>query len=317
VQIFESLSAVPPSFGPSAVAIGKFDGMHAGHQSVLAELRLEAALSGLTSVALTFDRHPLSLLRPELCPNPLISNAQKLQLIEKAGIDAALMLSFDKPFSELTPREFVQTILSEAVHTKSVLVGADFRFGVRGSGTVEILAELGREYGFSVRTVHDVLPVGLEEAGRRASSTWIRELLDSGQVADAARLLGRLPTVRAVVVGGAERGRKLGYPTANLSREIEGYVPADGVYAAKITIHGDQFGAAVSVGNNPTFDGVPDKQVEAHVLDQKLDLYGKVVELGFVDYIRPMKKFPDAAALVAQMAIDDVRIREVLGIAES
>ncbi len=153
----------------------------------------------------------------------------------------------------------------------------------------------------------------LADGERPISSTLVRERMDRGDVTGATALLGRQPSVRATVVHGFERGRTLGYPTANLSHEVEGFVPADGVYAARLTLDGRTMPAAVSVGNNPTFDGVPEKQIEAHVLDETIDLYGKKVVLHFVEYIRPMKKFPDADALVAQMRADELRIRSILG----
>jgi riboflavin kinase / FMN adenylyltransferase len=312
MQFFGSLAEVPKNFGPSAVAIGKFDGMHSGHQRLLSELRLESDRAGLVSVAVTFDRHPLSLLKPDSCPDPLISNAQKVELLEAAGIDATIMLTFDREFSELAPRAFVEDILVTALRTKSVLVGADFRFGAKGQGSVESLMEFGAEFDFSVRRIDDVVPEEVVAQGRRASSTWIRELLSQGKVTDAAKLLGRLPSVRATVVRGEQRGRTLGYPTANLGHDLEGFAPADGVYAAWIWIDGKRFGSAVSVGNNPTFAGVRGRQIEAYVLDESLDLYGKSVEIEFVDYIRPMNKFEDAAALVAQMNTDEQVIRSIL-----
>jgi riboflavin kinase / FMN adenylyltransferase len=314
VRLYESLDDVPAGFGPSAVAIGKFDGMHAGHQRVLAELREQADRAGLVAVAVTFDRHPLSLLDPSACPDPLISNAQKVELIEDTGVDVTLMLAFDKPFSEQSPREFVERMLLHALDTKVVMVGADFRFGSRGGGTVNTLREFGTEFGFEVQLVPDVVPGadGALVAARRASSTWIRELLSHGRVAESRVLLGRRPTVRGVVVDGEKRGKTLGYPTANLGSDIEGYLPADGVYAARITIDHEPFDAAVSIGNNPTFSGERARRLEAHVLDQSLELYGKTVEIEFVEYVRPMEKFDDADALVQQMHLDEKRIREIL-----
>jgi riboflavin kinase/FMN adenylyltransferase len=151
------------------------------------------------------------------------------------------------------------------------------------------------------------------DSSRRASSTWVRELLADGNVREAAHLLGHIPSIRSVVVHGAKRGRELGYPTANLSPQIEGFIPRDGVYAAWLRIDGNRYGSAVSIGNNPTFDGIPDKQVEAHVLDEKLDLYDKTVEIDFVEYIRPMNKFSGVEALVAQMGVDEQLIRSILG----
>ena len=312
MQLFESLSEVPEGFGPSAVSIGKFDGVHAGHRRVLAELRGVADAAGLAAVAVTFDRNPLSLIRPELCPAPLVSNEQKLDLLAETGIDATLMLTFDEQLRDLSPREFAESVLAGAIHASIVFVGSDFRFGAKGAGTVETLTELGRELGFEVRLIDSVVAPAGAQAERRASSTWVRELLAEGRVAEAAVVLGRAPSIRAEIVGGEQRGREMGYPTANLSHDVEGFVPADGVYAARILIDGVSYAAAVSIGNNPTFVGVPDKTVEAHVLDETFDLYGTIVDLSFIEYIRPMNKFPDVDALVAQMNRDEDRIREVL-----
>ena len=309
MQVFRALDQIPPDFGPSAVAIGKFDGVHAGHRAVIETLAAVASARGLVSAVLTFDRNPLSLLRPEICPEPLVSNAQKLDLLKATGIDATVMVEFDHEFADLTPEEFARTILVDALHASIVLVGSDFRFGAKGSGSVDTLRDFGTAYGFEVSVVADV--TGGDE--RRASSTWVRELLSEGAVAEAATLLGHVPSIRSHVVHGAKRGRELGYPTANLAPQIEGFVPRDGVYAAWLRVDGQRYGAAVSIGNNPTFDGVPDKQVEAHVLDQKLDLYDKTVELDFIEYIRPMNKFSGVEALVAQMGVDEERIRGILG----
>jgi riboflavin kinase/FMN adenylyltransferase len=227
------------------------------------------------------------------------------------------MLTFDRAFSELSPREFVQQILVDALHASVVMVGSDFRFGVRGSGTVETLEQLGAELGFTVCLIDDVVPpaAGALDADRRASSTWVRELLSEGRVAEATAVLGYEPRLRGVVVMGAQRGRELGYPTANLSPDVEGFIPADGVYAAWFTVDGVRYGSAVSIGNNPTFEGVPDKQVEAHVLDETIDLYGKTVELAFVEYIRGMVKYSTVEALIAQIADDERRVRPLLGYA--
>ena len=156
--------------------------------------------------------------------------------------------------------------------------------------------------------------VSVGNDARRASSTMIRELLEAGDVAGAALPLGRLHSIRSTVVHGEQRGRELGYPTANLSPDLEGFIPRDGVYAAWATVRGVRYGAAVSVGNNPTFEGVPQKQVEAHLLDQRLDLYGETIELEFVEYIRSMVKFESADALAVQMRTDEDRIRTVLDI---
>jgi len=317
VEFYQTLSEVPAGFGPTAVAIGKFDGVHAGHRRVIDALLTVAAERSLTSTIVTFDRHPLRLLRPELCPPPLVSNAQKVELLAGAGVDTTLMLAFDLPFSQLSPEQFVRSILVDALHARVVMVGSDFRFGVRGSGTVDTLRELGSTHGFDVHVIDDVVAPRVStdsaaETTRRASSTWIRELLAEGDVAEAATVLGHIPSVRGVVVKGAQRGRELGFPTANLSPGMEGFIPRDGVYAAWFTVDGRRYGSAVSIGNNPTFDGVPDKQVEAHLLDEDIDLYGKTVEVAFVEYIRGQVKYSTIEALIEQIADDEEKVRVIL-----
>lgn len=309
MQFISSLSGIPADFGPSAVTVGKFDGVHTGHRSVLEALRELAADRGLVPTVLTFDRNPLSLLDPESCPAPLVSNEQKRELLAATGIDTMVMLPFDRRFSEQSAEQFVRSVLVDALHAKIVFVGPDFRFGEHGNGDVAMLAAAGARLGFEVRSVEAMKSGGQ----RRVSSTWIRRLLSEGKVAAAARLLGRAPAVRGVVVRGEQRGRALGYPTANLSPELEGFIPADGVYAGWLTVDGRTLPAAASVGNNPTFDGVPDQRVEAHVLDTELDLYDKTVELSFVEWIRGMEKFDSVDDLVARMRQDEVRARRVLG----
>jgi riboflavin kinase/FMN adenylyltransferase len=310
VQFWDALVDVPADFGPSAVTIGKFDGVHVGHRAVVDLLEEVAAERGLTSAVVTFDRHPLAVLRPGSVPRALVSNRQKRELLEGAGVAATLMLTFDDELRSLTPEQFVDRILVGALHARVVFVGDDFRFGVRGSGTVDTLRELGAERGLEVVSIDDVRLGG----GRRASSTWIRELLDAGDVRRAGELLGREPAVRGIVVHGEQRGRELGFPTANLAPDSEGYVPADGVYAAWVLIGDATWPAAVSVGHNPTFEGVPEKQVEAHLLDVSMDLYGQEITVLFVDWVRGNVAFEGIDALIEHIRADVVRTREVLGL---
>ncbi|HEY0260479.1 MAG TPA: bifunctional riboflavin kinase/FAD synthetase [Lacisediminihabitans sp.] len=305
---FGSLDDVPADFGPSAVTIGKFDGLHVGHRRVIDQLRAAADAEGLVSTVVTFDRNPLAVLHPEICPVSLSSNEQKRARLESTGIDATVMIEFTPEFSRLSPEDFVHRVLVDGLHARLVYVGSDFRFGHGGAGTVDLLVELGAESGYEVRIIEPVRPDGK----RPISSTWIRSLLADGLVGEAAELLGRLPSVRGEVVRGEQRGRELGYPTANLSPSLEGFVPADGVYAGYLTLDGQMKPAAISIGNNPTFEGVADKQVEAHVLDETIDLYGRTVEVSFVEFIRGMRKFPDVRELVAQMKRDETQIREIL-----
>ncbi|MEO7006764.1 MAG: bifunctional riboflavin kinase/FAD synthetase [Terrimesophilobacter sp.] len=305
---FTSLTDVPADFGPSAVTIGKFDGLHTGHRSVLRAVRDAAQTAGLTSTVLTFDRNPLSVLAPERCPDALVSNDQKRELLADAGIEATAMLHFDRAFSKRLPEQFVQDILVDTLHARVVFVGADFKFGARGAGNVALLQRLGRSLGFRLSVV-DAMSL---DGTNRVSATGIRQLLARGDVAAAARLLGRLHAVRGPVIRGEQRGRTLGFPTANLSPRLEGFIPADGVYAGWLTVNGEKLPAAISVGNNPTFDGVPERQVEAHVLDRDVDLYDKTVEVSFVSRIRGMEKFDGVEALVAQIGRDVSQVRALL-----
>jgi riboflavin kinase/FMN adenylyltransferase len=313
MQFYTSLGQVPADFGPSAVTIGKFDGVHSGHRAVIGELLAVAGPLGLVPTVVTFDRHPLAVLRPSAVPPALISNEQKVERLAAAGVQATLMLAFDAAFSQQAPEDFVQHVLLDALHAKIVFVGSDFRYGAKGSGNVDTLTEAGAEHGFEIRLVDEVRA----REGRRASSTWIREALAAGNVREASELLGALPTVRSVVVRGEQRGRELGFPTANLRPDLEGLIPADGVYAGWLSVDGETLPAAISVGDNPTFDGVPARQVEAHVLDRDIELYGKTVEVSFVDYIRGMKKFSGIEELIAEIEHDVSMVREILGVSHS
>lgn len=307
MRLVEGLEAVPAGFGPSAVTIGKFDGVHLGHLGVVAQLCALAAERGLEPVALTFDRHPMALFQPEACPVSLVSNAQKAQLLAATRLAATVVVEFTRAFSELSPERFVDEVLRDALDARLVLVGADFRFGHRGAGTVDTLRDLGAARGIEVVLIDDVAV-----AGERVSSTRIREHLDAGRVREAAALLGRLPAVRSTVVHGDAIGREIGFPTANLDPDMEGFLPVDGVYAAWAWIDGVRYGAAVSIGNNPTFDGVPARRTEAHLLDVSVDAYGKPITLEFVEYIRPMVKFAGIDELVAALTADAARIRGIL-----
>ena len=308
MKTYKGLDAVPAGFGPSAVTIGKFDGVHRGHRAVIDRIRSIAAEGDLRAVVVTFDRNPLALLAPDKCPDSLVSVRQKLELLATTGVDATVMLPFDRALASVPATEFVERVLVDTLQAKAVLVGSDFRYGARGAGDVALLQDLGTKFGFTVEVVDDVRP----EGERRVSSTWIRELLAEGDVRHATRLLGHTPAVSGIVVHGAKRGRELGYPTANLSPESEGLIPADGVYAGWLTDAGTRYPAAISVGNNPTFEGVAKKQVEAYVLDRELDLYDHVVDVEFVERLRGMVAFTNIPDLIDTMHADVDRAREIL-----
>lgn len=316
MMLFRDASEVPDDFGESVVAIGKFDGVHTGHRAIIDRMIAASAERGRRSVAVTFDRNPLAVLAPEKCPRPLVGNAQKAELLAATGIDATLMLTFDDALAEEDAGHFVRRVLVDALHARRVLVGNDFRFGARGAGDVGLLRRMGEEHDFAVDMIDDIASAG---GGRRVSSTWVRELLTVGDVAAAAKLLGRLPFVTGEVVHGLKRGRELGFPTANLSADSEGFVPADGVYAGRLVVRRDglvaaRYPAAISVGVNPTFGDVAQSQVEAYVLDETgLELYGARVDVEFAGRIRGMVAFEGVEKLVETMRGDVDRTREILG----
>ncbi|SNC72323.1 riboflavin kinase / FMN adenylyltransferase [Kytococcus aerolatus] len=299
----------------TVVTIGTFDGLHRGHRALLGRVTALAAERDLASVALTFHPHPLEVLHPERCPEMIVSTGQRLDLLESVGLDVAVAQQFTVELAQQSPREFVEGTYVRDLGARAVVVGRDSRFGRGNVGTVDILRELGEELGFETVVLDDVG----DEAVERWSSTAVRAALARGEVDEAARQLGRLHALRGTVVHGEHRGRELGFPTANLSADTEGLVPADGVYAGWLVrcdlpagAADARLPAAVSVGTNPTFDGQR-RTVEAHVLDRSdLDLYGEPVSIELVERLRGMERFDGVPALVEQMALDVQRAREAL-----
>ena len=319
MQRWSSLADVPPGFGPSVVTVGNFDGVHRGHQAVLRRLADDARAGGAAAVAITFDPHPIAVLRPEQAPTPLQGLRRRLDLLERTGLDAVLVMEFTRALATWSPERFVADVLVGALHAWAVVVGRDMRFGHRNSGDVATLRELGAVHGFDVVLVEDLGAADeTHPSGRRWSSTWVRELLAVGDVAGAAEVLGRPHETTGRVVHGDHRGRELGYPTANLAPDAEGMVPADGVYAGWLTVLAEPgpdlepLPAAISVGTNPTFDGL-ERRVEAHVLDRTdLDLYDRLVRVHFVRRLRPTLRFDGIEPLVEQMKLDVDDSRELL-----
>ncbi|HET8614402.1 MAG TPA: bifunctional riboflavin kinase/FAD synthetase [Actinomycetales bacterium] len=317
VERWNELQEVPAGYGPSIVTLGNFDGVHAGHRAVLGEVVTRARAVGGRAVAITFDPHPLQVLHPDRAPALITSLRQRLELMASTGLDAVLVMEFTRELATWSPREFVERVLVATLGARTVVVGRDTRFGHRNSGDVGTLQALGAELGFAVEVLGDRHP---ESADRRWSSSWVRELLLGGDVADAAAVLARPHRLAGTVVHGDHRGRELGFPTANLGEPVEGLVPADGVYAGwmlRRTLPDSDpdrmLPAAVSIGTNPTFDG-ESRRVEAYVLDRTdLDLYGEPVALELVERLRPTERFDSVEALVAQMRDDVEACRRVLG----
>jgi riboflavin kinase/FMN adenylyltransferase len=310
VQIWRSLAEVPTDLGRTAVTIGNFDGVHLGHRRVLSRTRELADAEGLTLVAVTFDPHPMAVLRPEHAPTTLTTLAVRAELLGEAGADAVLAVPFDTDVASWTPEEFATRVLVEALHAAAVVVGANFRFGRRAAGDVATLQDVGAEHDFTAEAI------ALDGGPMVWSSTYVRTCLAAGDVAGAAEALGHPYAVRGVVVQGDQRGRELGYPTANVPTDGLTAAPADGVYAGRLRrLDTDEvFPTAISVGTNPTFDGVRERRVESYVLDRTdLELYGVEVEVSFVDRLRGMVAFTSVDDLLVQMADDVVRAREILG----
>lgn len=319
VQRWIGIDDIPADLGPTVVTLGNFDGVHRGHREVLGRVVREARDRGATPVAVTFEPHPIAVLYPERAPAAVMSLEQRLDALEEVGL-AVLVLEFTREFAQQTPEEFVRATFVEALHACAVVVGKDTRFGVRNSGDVETLRELGATHGFDVIALEDIGEGAMQATQvARWSSTQLRAELLAGNVSHAAQILGRPHRVTGIVVHGDHRGRQLGYPTANLSQEHEGLVPSDGVYAGWLVrldlppgATDRTLPAAVSVGTNPTFDG-HQRRVEAYVLDRTdLDLYGERVAVEFVDHLRPTLKFDSIDALVEQMQQDVASCRAIL-----
>ena len=288
--------------GGTAVTIGAYDGVHRGHQFVIGELRRLATEGGLDSVVLTFDRHPAAVVRPESAPKLLTDLEQKLELLAATGVDHTVVLHFDEARSQEEPEDFVAEVLVGSMRARVVVVGEDFHFGRRRRGNVELLRTMGASLGFEV--AHLPLLPG-------ASSTEVRRLLAAGDVAGAAELLGRPHEVRGVVEKGDQRGRELGFPTANVAVPADILMPSPGIYAGW---YGGEQAAAISVGRRPTFkDGGAPVVLEAYLLDFAGDLYGQRGRVSFVSRLRDEERYDSIDELTGQMALDVEATRAAVG----
>lgn len=309
------MSTAPHAHTPDAApsgcvaCVGVFDGVHRGHRALVAHARERADARGLPLVVVTFDPHPMSVVRPGTEPTLLATLDHRIELLLEAGADEVDVLEFDADLASTEPEEFVEALLVDRLGVREIVVGENFRFGHLARGTTETLRAEGERLGFEV----SVLPlVGADD--QRWSSTRTRRLIAEGDVDGAARALGRPYRLDGVVVHGDHRGRELGFPTANLQWEGSPTIPADGVYAGWVTTESDRYPAAISVGTNPQFDG-RERRVEAYVLDRDdLDLYGQSIGVWFTDRIRGQETFPDAVALVERMGDDVDAARTLLGI---
>ncbi|HEX3828046.1 MAG TPA: bifunctional riboflavin kinase/FAD synthetase [Sporichthyaceae bacterium] len=296
--------------GPCVVAIGVFDGVHRGHRMLIERAAGYAAERGHLAVALTFDPHPMGVVRPERAPPLLTTLTDRIRLLGEAGAAAVLVIPFTRAVAAVSPKEFAHTVLVDGLRASMAVVGADFHFGAGRAGDVPGLQELGRQFGFDV----DAVAVQSDTMARLSSSR-ARELLAAGDVAGAAEILGRPHSLTGVVISGERRGRELGFPTANLACPPGLAVPADGVYAGWLApAAGPRMAAAISVGSNPTFaDDLP-RRVEAYVIGRDdLDLYDRPATVEFVARLRDMETFETTQALVAQMRRDVDAVDRALG----
>jgi riboflavin kinase/FMN adenylyltransferase len=305
VQRWQGLDDVPGDWGSSVVTIGVFDGVHRGHQRIVSGAAGAGAERGMPVVVITFDPHPAEVIHPGSHPPLLCTTRRRAQLLAGLGAEAVCVLPFTYEFSQLGPDEFVRAVLIDRLHARRVVVGQNFRFGHRAAGDVALLAELGEKYDFSTEGV----PL-LADGGVTISSSGIRARLAAGDTVGASHDLGRPHRVEGVVVRGHQRGRALGFPTANLETPAHTAIPADGVYAgwlARLDEEGheeERWPAAISVGTNPTFGG-RERTVEAYALDRDdLDLYGVHAGVDFAARLRGMVRFESAAALAVQMRRD-------------
>ncbi len=311
MEIFRELEAIEKAYPYACVTIGNFDGVHLGHQMLFAEVVQKAYRHHGTSVAITFDPHPLQVLRPEGIK--LISTcAQKIELIGHAGIDVLVIVPFTLQFAATPAVHFVDEILKRRIGVKELVVGYDYAFGKGRTGDINFLRKQGQEKGFPVTVVD-----AHYENGMLVSSTKIRELIAEGRMADARRLLGRFYQIRGEVQVGKQRGSKeIGFPTANLHLEPEDLIPKIGVYVSQVICDGKCYGGVLNIGYNPTF-GEEKLVAETHIFDFNQDIYGKPIKVNLLQFLRGEQKFSGVQELAAQIARDVVQAKQVLALQQN
>jgi riboflavin kinase/FMN adenylyltransferase len=295
----------PARWHQPVLALGNFDGLHRGHTKIIERVRRVAAERGGTSLVLTFDPHPPRIVRPDKAPLLLMTLAQKIEALEKAGIQGAAVVRFTAELSRWEPEAFVKTVLVDWLRVAEVWVGADFLFGRDRSGNFSLLRALGAQYGYRAEKIDSVRYKDFV-----VSSTRIRRLIAEGRVDEAGALLGHHFYIDGTIVKGAGRGRELGVPTANIHTQNE-LVPPHGVYATTITIDNVIHPSVTNIGLRPTFEDVAQTTIETHALEVDRDLYGHAVRLNFVQRLRDERRFPDVDALKAQIDADVRRARRL------
>ncbi|WP_062460488.1 bifunctional riboflavin kinase/FAD synthetase [Demequina soli] len=322
MHVWRSLAEIP-DLGPSVVTLGNFDGVHRGHQAVLGAMVADARARGHVALAMTFDPHPKAVHDPAHRPELITGLDDRLERLAATGLDGVLVVRYTLDFARQTPEEFVEDYLVRGLRASCVVVGRDTRFGRGNAGDVATMRALGDALGFAVDIIDDACAVS--ESGRRWSSTWVRELLEAGDLPGANEVLGREHRLRGTVIHGDKLGREIGFPTANLDHTA-GMIPRHGVYAAWLTVLdvggnaraaalvGERLPAAISLGMNYTVGGT-DLRIEAFVIDREgIDLYDAEVALDLVEWRRPMLDFGSLDALVTALEEDVDWCRGVLGV---
>ncbi len=306
MQIYRHFEHLPAAGQGASIAIGNFDGVHRGHQALLARAKAEGAKIGAKLGALVFEPHPQEFFRPDAPRFRLTPFRAKARLLEHYGTDILYALHFDRAIALLTAEEFVVKVLVEGLRVRHIVVGSDFQFGKGRTGDTQLLKALGSQHGYTV-TVFEPVGAGSEH---KISSTRIREALREGKPEEAARLLGHWWTVEGRVEPGDKRGRTLGFPTANVS--LEGTLePALGIYAVRAEVGGHRYGGAANYGRRPTFDK-KDVLLEVHIFDFNADIYGQQIVVEFLAYLRPEVKFATIEELTVQIAADCEEAKSVL-----
>jgi len=302
MQIFRHLGDPAVQVRPSVVTLGNFDGIHLGHQALIEGAVADAKQLGRCSIVLTFEPHPLRVLAPERAPKMLLTHKDKMQLFQAFGVDVVVVQHFDAAFAAIGAEDFVRHILVDRLHATKLWVGKDLRFGQGRKGDVEDLTRWGKNLDFSVAVVEPILIEGV-----RVSSSRIRQMIGDGRVAEVKKMLGRYHYLSGRIVGGHERGRGLGFPTANISTRTE-VLPPDGIYATLLHLSDKSLPSVSSIGVNPTFGDGP-RTVESFIMNFDENIYGETVNLSLVQRIRDEQKFPSVEALIAQIR-DDVNRAE-------
>ncbi len=307
MEILQTIPGLARLPGPLFLAIGVFDGVHRGHQAVISTSAQHAQAANGTPVVVTFDPHPVKVLRPGQAPHLLTATQHKIRLIRDLGVQHLLIIKFDKAFAATPPEDFVKQLVTHSKPLREICVGHEWSFGKGRRGNLALLGKLGTQFDFNVVGI----PAITLGNGQPVSSTAIRHAIEAGDLAKAAEMLGREYTILGTVVGGENLGKKIGFPTANLSAHSEQF-PPNGVYFAQATMDGIMYPGVVNLGYRPTVSSDKAERVlEIHLLDFDRDIYGKDIEVRFVQYLRPEQKFENVDALVRQIELDVQQSRKL------